>query len=83
MITARAITVTATSDTKTYDATTSSGAIPTITTGTLAGTDSASFTQTFDTAAAGTGKTLTPAGSVIDGNAGANTRSRSCRSTPV
>ena len=72
MITARAITVTATTDTKTYDATTSSAAIPTITTGTLAGTDTAAFTQTFDTAAVGTGKTLTPAGSVIDGNAGAN-----------
>ena len=72
VITARAITVTATTDTKTYDATTSSSAIPTITTGTLAGTDTAAFTQTFDTAAAGTGKTLTPAGSVIDGNAGAN-----------
>ena len=72
MITARAITVTATTDTKTYDATTSSRAIPTITSGTLAGTDTAAFTQTFDTALAGTDKTLTPAGSVIDGNAGAN-----------
>ncbi len=73
-ITARAITVTATTDTKVYDATTSSSAIPTITSGTLAGTDSGSFTQTFDTAAAGTGKTLTPAGSVIDGNAGCELR---------
>ena len=71
-ITARAITVTATSDTKAYDATTASAAIPTITSGTLAGTDTGSFTQTFDTAAAGSGKTLTPAGSVTDGNGGAN-----------
>ena len=72
MITARAITVTATTDTKTYDGTTSSAAIPTITTGTLAGTDTGAFTQTFDTANVGTGKTLTPAGSVSDGNGGAN-----------
>ena len=72
VITARAITVTATTDTKVYDATTSSAAIPTITSGTLAGTDTGSFTQTFDTAAVGTGKTLTPAGTVIDGNGGAN-----------
>ena len=63
-ITARAITVTATTDTKGYDATTSSAAVPTITVGTLAGTDTGSFTQTFDTANVGTAKTLTPAGSV-------------------
>ena len=72
VITARAITVTATTDTKTYDGTTSSAAIPTITAGTLAGTDTGAFTQTFDTANVGTGKTLTPAGSVTDGNGGAN-----------
>ena len=72
VITARAITVTATTDTKTYDGTTSSAAIPTITSGTLAGTDTGAFTQTFDTANVGTGKTLIPAGSVSDGNGGAN-----------
>ena len=71
-ITARAITVTAVTDTKAFDGTTDSAGIPTITSGTLAGTDTGAFTQTFDTAAAGSGKTLTPAGSVIDGNAGAN-----------
>ena len=71
-ITARDITVTASTDTKTYDGTTSSAAIPTITSGTLVGTDTGSFTQTFDTATVGTGKTLTPAGSVSDGNFGAN-----------
>ena len=81
-ITARAITVTATTDTKGYDATTASAAIPTITSGTLAGTDTA-FTQTFDTAAAGTGKTLTPAGSVSTATRVRTTRSRSCRSTPA
>ena len=71
-ITARAITVTATSDTKAYDATTASAAVPSITAGTLAGTDTGAFTQTFDTASTGTGKVLTPAGSVTDGNGGAN-----------
>ena len=64
--------MTATTDTKVYDATTSSAAIPTITTGTLAGTDTGSFTQTLRHANVGTGKTLTPAGTVSDGNGGAN-----------
>ncbi len=61
-IVARAITVTAASDTKVYDSTTSSSAIPTVTTGSLAGTDTGAFTQTFDTANVGIAKTLTPAG---------------------
>ena len=34
--------------------------------------DTAAFTETFDTRNAGTGKTLTPAGSVNDGNGGNN-----------
>ena len=72
VITARAVTVTATTDTKVYDSTTSSAAVPTVTAGGLAGTDTGSFTQTFDTANVGTGKTLTPAGSITDGNGGAN-----------
>ena len=46
--------------------------VPSITAGTLAGSDVAAFTQTFDSAAVATGKTLNPAGSVLDGNAGAN-----------
>ncbi len=71
-IVARAITVTAASDTKVYDSTTSSSAVPTVTTGSLAGTDTGAFTQTFDTANVGTAKTLTPAGLVSDGNGGAN-----------
>ena len=61
-ISARAVTVSATSDTKTYDATTSSAAIPTVTSGSLVGADTGSFTQTFDTVNVGTAKTLTPAG---------------------
>ena len=40
--------------------------------GSLATGDTAAFTQTFDTANVGTGKTLTPAGSVSDGNGGGN-----------
>ena len=72
VINARALTVTAVSDTKAYDGTTSSSGAPTITSGALAAGDSANFTQTFDTQNAGTGKTLTPAGSVTDGNSGNN-----------
>ncbi len=71
-ITARAITVTAATNSKGYDGTTSSAGVPTITTGSLAGGDSATWTQTFDTRNVGTGKTLTPSGTVNDGNGGAN-----------
>ncbi len=66
------ITVTAVTDTKPYDGTTSSAGVPTITTGSLAFGQSATWTQTFDTKDVGTGKTLTPAGSVADGNGGNN-----------
>jgi hypothetical protein len=71
-ITARPITVTAVHDSKVYDATTDSDKTPTITSGTLAGTDSAAFTQSFGSAHVGTGKTLTPDGYVVDGNHGDN-----------
>ncbi len=64
--------MTAGTDTKTYDGSTSSSVVPSISTGTLAGSDAPSFTQSFDTAAVGTGKTLTPTGVVVDGNNGAN-----------
>ena len=43
-----------------------------MTTGSLAGTDTGAFTQTFDTKNVGIDKTLTPAGTVSDGNGGAN-----------
>ena len=63
VITGRAITVTAATDTKGYDAHHElRQRVPTITAGTLAGGDTGSFTQTFDTANVGTGKTLTPSG---------------------
>ena len=70
VITVRAITVTALTDTKTYDGTTSSIA-PNIDPA-LVGTDVSGFVQTFDTATVGVNKTLTPSGIVNDGNSGLN-----------
>ena len=51
-----------------------SAGVPTITVGSLApvGGDTAAFTQAFDNRNAGVGKTLTPTGSVTDGNGGLN-----------
>ena len=46
--------------------------MPTITGGSLAAGDTACFAESFDTAACGAGKTLTPFGSVNDGNRGDN-----------
>ena len=71
-IMARAITVTAVTDTKVYDGTTTSAATPAITVGTLAPGDTANFTEAFGNKNVGTGKTLTPSGSVSDGNSGNN-----------
>src|SRR5262249_56781529 len=71
-IDARAITVTATTSTKTYDGTTASSATPSITSGSIASGDTASFSESFDTRNAGTGKTLAVSGSVNDGNSGNN-----------
>src|SRR5207245_152381 len=69
---ARPITVSAVTDSKVYDGTTASAATPSISSGTIAGGDTASFSQTFDTRTVGTGKTLTASGSVLDGNGGDN-----------
>jgi alpha-L-arabinofuranosidase len=66
------ITVTAVANSKTYDGTTNAAATPTITAGSLQTGDSANFTESYSTDNAGTGKTLTPAGSVSDGNSGNN-----------
>ena len=71
-ITVRSITVTATTNTKVYDGSTTAAAIPTITSGSLAGTDTANFVENYSTSAVGTGLTLVPSGSVSDGNNGAN-----------
>jgi len=64
--------VTAVTDTKFYDGNTSSAGVPTITLGTLATGDTVTWSQTFNNANAGTGKTLIPAGTVNDGNGGNN-----------
>ncbi|MEI7534540.1 MAG: YDG domain-containing protein, partial [Verrucomicrobiae bacterium] len=72
-VTAVAITVTATTCTKTYDGTNSAAGTPTITSGAIQPGDTGpAWTQTYDTKDVGTGKTLTPAGKVIDGNSGNN-----------
>jgi len=73
-ITKRPITITAVTDTKTYDGSPSSSRVPTLSGVTpLAPGDTApAWTQTFDNRNAGTGKTLTPAGAVVDGNDGLN-----------
>ena len=72
VITARAITVTAATNTKTYDATTSAAATPTITSGAVQTGDTANFSEVARTKNAGTGLTLTPSGTVTDGNSGNN-----------
>jgi YDG domain/MBG domain (YGX type)/Kelch motif/Galactose oxidase, central domain len=71
-ITARSITVTAGTNTKQYDGTTSAAATPTITTGSLATGDSVNFTEAYASKNVGTGLTLVPTGSVSDGNNGNN-----------
>src|SRR5207247_10463683 len=45
---------------------------PLSTPGTVAGTSSAAFTESYDSRHVGTGKTLTATGSVSDGNSGGN-----------
>jgi len=71
-ISPRALTVTASSATKTYDGSTASSVLPTITSGAMAAGDSATLSQAFDTADVGTGKTLIPAIAISDGNGGNN-----------
>ncbi len=68
----RSITVTSSTDTKTYDGNTSSTAAPTVTTGSIIAGDTGGFSQTFNNKNAGTGKTLISTGSVNDGNGGGN-----------
>jgi len=71
-ITVLSITVTAVSNTRVYDGTTNSSGEPDITTGSLVGEDTVLWTQTYDTKDVGTGKIITPAGAVNDGNSGNN-----------
>jgi hypothetical protein len=72
IVTPQLLTVAAVPVAKTYDGTTTSAGTPIITSGTLHGTDTDSFTQRFNTPNAGTGLTLTPSGIVTDGNGGNN-----------
>ena len=72
MITAEALTITAVTNTKVYDGTTSAAGVPTITSGSLQGSDTANFIETYNTRNVGTGLTLTPSGTVNDGNGGNN-----------
>ena len=72
VITAEALTITAVTNTKTYDGTTSAAAQPVITSGSLQGSDTADFIETYSTKNVGTGLTLTPSGTVNDGNGGNN-----------
>jgi hypothetical protein len=71
-ISQRPITFTAAASVKTYDGTTSSPAMPTITTGSLAYTDTVTSTETYDNRNVGTTHVLTPAVTVSDGNGGNN-----------
>lgn len=66
------LTVTATANTKTYDGTTTAAAAPVISKGQLYGTDTGNFVETYSTKNAGAGLTLTPSGTVNDGNGGAD-----------
>src|SRR5439155_292677 len=69
-ISKRAITVTAVTDSKTYDGTTTSTLTPTF--GSLqSGDTTTTFSQAFDSRNAGA-RTLTPSGIVNDGNSGNN-----------
>jgi hypothetical protein len=72
IITARPITVTAAASAKVYDGGTTSTSTPTITTGSLAAGDSATYTETYDNKNVGTTHVVTPAASISDGNNGNN-----------
>ena len=69
MINKRLISITASSNTRTYDGTTDAAALPTLTSGTLATGDEGTYSETYDNKNQGTGKTMTPAVvSIVDGN---------------
>ena len=72
VITAQALTITAVTNTKSYDGTTSAAGVPTITAGSLGTGDTANFHETYGTRNVGTGLTLTPSGTVNDANGGNN-----------
>ena len=57
---------------KVYNGSTNAAVLPTITAGTVMPGDTANFIETYNTPNVGTGLTLTPSGSVSDGNSGNN-----------
>jgi hypothetical protein len=71
-ISPRPITVTAAASNKIYDATTVSTATPAITSGSLAYSDTAAWTESYDNRNAGANHVMTPSGVVNDGNGGKN-----------
>jgi hypothetical protein len=74
-VNSRPITVTAVTDSRIYNGTNSSVGTPIITSTfspPIASGDTANFIQTYDNKNVGTGKVLTPSGSVTDGNSGNN-----------
>jgi len=72
VINATNITVSAATNTKTYDGTINAAATPTVTLGSVQPGDTANFAETYDTKNVGVGKTLIPSGAVSDGNSGNN-----------
>ncbi|MEI6723614.1 MAG: YDG domain-containing protein, partial [Betaproteobacteria bacterium] len=71
-ISAAPLTVSAVTNTRGYDSTVAAAGGPTITSGTLKGTDTVVLSETYSNKNAGTGKTLVPAAVIADGNGGAN-----------
>lgn len=57
---------------KVYDGNTSSAGVPTVTVGAIQAGDTANFTQSYVTAIVGVSKNINAAGTVNDGNGGAN-----------
>jgi filamentous hemagglutinin family protein len=71
-VTPEAITVTAVTGAKPYDGTDTSTGTPIVTSGTIYGPDTGKFIQTYGNSGPGNSITLTPSGSVDDGNEGRN-----------
>ena len=69
--------MTATANSKVYDASTTAASVPTVTGGSLVSGDTATWTESYDsrhvgTGAGGTGRTLIPTGLIADGDGGKN-----------
>ncbi len=71
-ITPESITVIGTPVSKLYDGTPRAPGVPTVINGTIYGPDIGTFTQTYGGPNAGTNLTLTPTGTIADGNGGGN-----------